>query len=195
MSSSLNIHEVFDGFISGLKEVVGINFAAVAMIEESTVSISAVLTEVENIWNVGDILPLKGTATELVVSQKKICTSLIWLSTGYSSRGKISAARPALGRLSSFDRKKRGYRQFDSGKPGPAAYSREQIDLLERLTAQIATSIDNAQLYARAEHRARVDELTAFLTAAISTRYCYVKFNVIPVWQFFLGRVYRYRPL
>ena len=42
----------------------------------------------------------------------------------------------------------------------PNAYSQSQISLLNRLASQISTSVANAQLYARAEQRARVDELT-----------------------------------
>ncbi|MEJ2740153.1 MAG: diguanylate cyclase, partial [Dehalococcoidia bacterium] len=42
----------------------------------------------------------------------------------------------------------------------PKAYSQSQIHLLERLASQISTSIVNAQLYEKAEQRARVDELT-----------------------------------
>jgi diguanylate cyclase (GGDEF)-like protein len=40
------------------------------------------------------------------------------------------------------------------------AYSTEQVNLLERLASQIAVSVDNSRLYAKAEQRARVDELT-----------------------------------
>ncbi|MDH5364908.1 MAG: diguanylate cyclase, partial [Dehalococcoidia bacterium] len=41
-----------------------------------------------------------------------------------------------------------------------AAYNPGQIRLLEHLALQIATPIENSQLYARAEQRARIDELT-----------------------------------
>ncbi|MBE0431016.1 MAG: diguanylate cyclase, partial [Dehalococcoidia bacterium] len=40
------------------------------------------------------------------------------------------------------------------------AYSLRQIRLLEKIASQIAAPIENAQLYGRAEQRARVDELT-----------------------------------
>jgi diguanylate cyclase (GGDEF)-like protein/putative nucleotidyltransferase with HDIG domain len=42
----------------------------------------------------------------------------------------------------------------------PNAYNRRQIKLLEQVALQIATPIENAQLYARAEQRSRIDELT-----------------------------------
>ena len=42
----------------------------------------------------------------------------------------------------------------------PNAYTNRQIRLLEQVALQIATPIENAQLYTRAEQRSRVDELT-----------------------------------
>jgi diguanylate cyclase (GGDEF)-like protein/putative nucleotidyltransferase with HDIG domain len=42
----------------------------------------------------------------------------------------------------------------------PNAYSPEQVRLLEGLASQIAVPVENSQLYAKAEQRARVDELT-----------------------------------
>ena len=161
MSSSLDIHEVYDGFISGLKEVVDINFAAIALIEENMVSISAMLSEVGAIWNVGDVIPSKSTATEWVVKQKKsfyepdLSIDRVF-DTGekYLRQGLRSIVYLPL------IVKNEGIGSLILSSRNPQAYSREQVDLLERLTAQIATSIDNTQLYARAEHRARVDELT-----------------------------------
>ncbi|MFW6150845.1 MAG: diguanylate cyclase, partial [Chloroflexota bacterium] len=46
------------------------------------------------------------------------------------------------------------------GSLRPHAYTPRQIQLLEHLALQIAVPIENAQLYARAEQRARIDELT-----------------------------------
>jgi len=42
----------------------------------------------------------------------------------------------------------------------PNAYSQSQIQLLSQLTSRIAMAIENARLYAEAEHRARIDQLT-----------------------------------
>jgi diguanylate cyclase (GGDEF)-like protein len=42
----------------------------------------------------------------------------------------------------------------------PNAYSSAQVLLLERLAFQIAMPIENTRLYARAEQRARIDEIT-----------------------------------
>jgi diguanylate cyclase (GGDEF)-like protein/putative nucleotidyltransferase with HDIG domain len=46
------------------------------------------------------------------------------------------------------------------GSLKPDAYSHRQIRLLEQVARHIATPVENAQLYARAEQRARIDELT-----------------------------------
>jgi len=43
----------------------------------------------------------------------------------------------------------------------PQAYGEEQLKLLEQVARQIATPIENAMLYGRAEQRSRVDELTS----------------------------------
>jgi diguanylate cyclase (GGDEF)-like protein/putative nucleotidyltransferase with HDIG domain len=42
----------------------------------------------------------------------------------------------------------------------PNAYTPGQVHLLERLASQIAVPVENSRLYAKAEQRARVDELT-----------------------------------
>ncbi len=42
----------------------------------------------------------------------------------------------------------------------PNAYSQSQVQLLSQLASRIAMAIENARLYAQAEQRARIDELT-----------------------------------
>ena len=45
----------------------------------------------------------------------------------------------------------------------PNAYGPRHIKLLEQLASQIAMPLENSQLYARAEKKARIDELTRLL--------------------------------
>jgi diguanylate cyclase (GGDEF)-like protein/putative nucleotidyltransferase with HDIG domain len=42
----------------------------------------------------------------------------------------------------------------------PDAYSAKQVNLLEHLALQIAMPVENSQIYAKAEQRSRIDELT-----------------------------------
>ncbi len=161
MTSSLNIQEVYDAFVAGLREVVDVDFASVALVEGNELYLSALSTEVGSAWQVGERIQLKGTATEWAISHKKsliepdlardrmFSTSEDLLNRGIRSivylplitKGEV------IGNLTIASR-------------NPNAYSKAQVHLLERLSSQISTSIANAQLYARAEQRARIDELT-----------------------------------
>jgi diguanylate cyclase (GGDEF)-like protein len=163
MTSSLDIQEVYEAFVTGLREVVDVDFATVALIEGNEIYFSALSTsnKVGTIWQIGQRLPLKETATEWVVTHNK---SLVehdlshdrMFQTGdeYLKQGIRSIIYLPL------ITKGTGIGSLIIGSRRSNAYTQEQVRLLERLASQIATSIANAQLYAKAERRARVDELT-----------------------------------
>jgi diguanylate cyclase (GGDEF)-like protein len=161
ITSSLNIQEVYEVFIAGLRKVIDIDFASVMMIEESNVHFSALSSEVGSPWHTGEIIPIPGTPSEWILKYKK---SLLepdldhdsMFNTGEEliSRGiksiiylPLVAKGDVIGNLTIASCKR-------------DAYSPPQVLLLERLASQISTSIANAQLYSKAEQRARVDELT-----------------------------------
>ena len=161
ITSSLNIQEVYDVFIAGLKEVVDVDFATIALIEGNELYFSALSTEVGSAWQAGERMPLKDTATKWVAERKKALVEpdlaqnrRFRSAEEYIKRGirsivylPLLVKGEATGSLIIASRR-------------PKAYSPGQVRLLERLASQIATPVENSRLYAKAEQRARIDELT-----------------------------------
>jgi len=164
ITSSLDIQEIYDGFIEELKKIIDVNWAAVVLIEENYLHFLALFSEVSSPWKVRQRIPLKGTATEWVANNRK------------------SMSEPDLSRESKFitgnQHLKQGIRSITYlpliakgevigslivASRQPNAYSQRHIMLLEQLASQIAMSIENSRLYTEAEERARVDELTGLL--------------------------------
>jgi len=161
MTSSLNIQNVYDTFVAGLREVIDVDFATVALIEGNELRLSALFSDVGSSWQVGERVDFKGSATEWVVNQKRSLVEpdlakgrMFFTGDEYLSRGIRSIVYLPL------ITKDEGIGSLIIASRRPDAYTREQVDLLERLASQISTSVANAQLYANAEQRARVDELT-----------------------------------
>jgi diguanylate cyclase (GGDEF)-like protein len=161
ITSSLNIQEVYEVFIAGLREVISVYFAAVVLVEGSELRISALSSQVGSIWEIGQKISLKGTATEWMIRHKKSLLepnleqdSMFYTGKQYQKQGIRSIVYLPL---ISKDEVIGG---LIIGSCYPNAYSPGQINLLERLASQISTSVANSQLYARAEQRARIDELT-----------------------------------
>jgi len=161
ITSSLDIKEVYDGFITGLREEVDVDWATIALIEEEEFSFEVLCTEVGSAWDAGEKIPLKGTGTEWVAKQKRVLfepdlkrRKRFWTGEEHLKRGIRSIVYlPLLVRGQTI-----GSLIIASRKPN--AYTTGHIHLLERLASQIAMPVENSRLYARAELRARVDELT-----------------------------------
>jgi len=161
ITSSLNIREVYDAFITGLREVVDVDWATIALIEGDELSLEVLSTEVGSAWGAGEKMPLKGTGTEWVAKQKRVLfepdlkkKKRFWTGEGHLRQGIRSIVYlPLLVRGQTI-----GSLIIASRKPN--AYTTGHIHLLERLASQIAMPVENSRLYARAELRARVDELT-----------------------------------
>ncbi|MBI4187419.1 MAG: diguanylate cyclase [Chloroflexi bacterium] len=164
ITSSLNIREIYDSFISELKQVVDVSWAAIALIEEDSLYFLALSSEIGSAWKVGDRIPIKGTATEWVAANKRtvvepdlmqesrFATAEYYIKQGVRSIVYLPliAKGKAIGTLTVASRH-------------PNAYSQRQMALLEQLAAQIAMPVENSRLYATVEERARIDELTGLL--------------------------------
>ncbi len=161
ITSSMNIGEIFEGFAQELKEVVDVDWATIALIEGAELRFLALTSTIGSAWKVGDRIPLSGTATEWVVREKKPLYEAnlsrhkrFWAGEHHLRRGVRSIVYlPLVVRGEGIGSFIVASRRADAYNPG-------QIRLLEHLALQIATPIENAQLYARAEQRARIDELT-----------------------------------
>jgi len=164
ISSSFDIQEIYDSFIEELKKVVDVNWAAIVLIEENQLYFLALFSEIGSAWKVGERVPIRGTAMEWVATHKE------------------AVVEPDLSRESRFVtgkfHLKQGVRSiaylpliakgevigsFVVASRDPNIYSQRHMMLLEQLASQMAMSIENSRLYAKAEEKARVDELTGLL--------------------------------
>jgi diguanylate cyclase (GGDEF)-like protein len=161
ITSNLNISEVYDIFINGLREVMDVDFTSVALIEDSKLHISALSSNVESPWQVGDEVDLHGTSTEWTIANKRSLTEPDLRKDSVFKVGKeyIKLGIRSIVYLPLFI-KGEGIGSLIIASKKPREYSREQINLLERLASQISTAVDNARLYSRVEEQARIDDLT-----------------------------------
>jgi len=161
MTSSLDIRQIYDSFIRELRKVLDVDWAAITLVEGEELNLLAITSEVGSAWHTGDKLPLKDTATEWVVTNKVPLLepnlpeeSRFWTGKYHLKQGiqslvflPLMVGSEAIGSMCVASRRTN-------------AYSQSQVQLLSQLASRIAMSIENARLYAQAEQRARIDELT-----------------------------------
>ncbi len=164
LSSSLDIQEIYDSFIAELKKVVDVNWAAIVLIEENELYFLALSSEIGSAWQVGERVPIKGSATEWVVAHKKSVVEPDLVQESLFATGKyhLKQGVRAIAYLPLIA-KGESTGSLIVACRHPNAYNQRQIVLLEQLASQIAMSVENARLYAQAEEKARVDELTGLL--------------------------------
>ncbi len=161
ITSSLNIRDVYGSFVNELKAVFDIEWATITWIEGDDVVFEALSTEIDSPWQAGDRVPLKGTVTEWIAKHKKAwMQSDLERKSGFTTTDELLklgirsiAYLPLFAKGSVI-----GSLVVASRRLG--AYSREHVSLLERIALQIAVSLEKGKLYARAEERSRIDELT-----------------------------------
>ena len=161
ITSGLSIQDIFAGFARELKAVVDVDWATIALIDGNELCFSALSSTIGSTWQTEDRIPLKGTATEWVRREKKSLYEAdlaryhrFWTGEYHLKQGVRSLVSLPL------SIKDQCIGSLILGSCRPNAYSPKQIRLLEQLALQIATPIENARLYTRAEQRARIDELT-----------------------------------
>jgi diguanylate cyclase (GGDEF)-like protein len=161
MTASLDIRQIYDSFIKELRKVLDVDWAAITLVEGEELNLLAITSEIGSAWQTGDKLPLKGTATEWVVTNKVPLVepnlpeeSRFWTGKYHLKQGvqsivflPLMVGTEAIGGMCVASRR-------------PNAYSQSQVQLLSQLASRIAMSIENSRLYAQAEQRARIDELT-----------------------------------
>jgi len=161
ITSSLNIRDVYGAFIAGLKKVIDVDWATIALIEGDELHFEVLSTEVGSAWQAGEKIPLEGTGTEWVAKRKKTLVEpdlaknrRFWTGEAHFKQGirsivylPLLVKGEAIGSLTVASRQ-------------PNAYTTGEVHLLESLASQISMPVENSRLYAKAEQRARVDELT-----------------------------------
>ena len=164
ITSSLDIQEIYDSFIGELKKVVDIDWASIVLIEDSHINILALYSEIGSAWKLGERVPLRGTGTEWVAINKQAI-----LEPDLSQGGQFVTAkyhhRQGIRSIAYFPLIAKGVviGSFVVASREPNAYSQRHVALLEQLASQVAMSIENSRLYAEAEEKARIDELTDLL--------------------------------
>lgn len=164
ITSSLDIQRIYDSFITELKKVVDVNWAAIALIEESEIHFLALSSEVGSAWQVGERIPVKGTATEWVAMHRKaiIEPDLVQESRFSTGRYHLQQGVRSIIYLPLIV-KDEVIGSLIVASRQPNAYTQRHIKLLEQLASQIAMPIENSRLYAEVEEQARIDELTGLL--------------------------------
>jgi diguanylate cyclase (GGDEF)-like protein/putative nucleotidyltransferase with HDIG domain len=161
LSSSLDIQEIFGSFIEELKKVVDVNWATIVLIEGEYLCVMALTSPEISAYQVGERLPMEGTGTGWVVTQKKTFVEPDLVQERYFNTSEHFYTI-GMRTLAYFPliAKGRVIGSFIVASKTPNAYTQRHIKLLEQLAAQIAMPLENSQLYAKAEKKARIDELT-----------------------------------
>jgi len=161
MTSNVSIQMIFEGFAQELKTVADIDWATIALIDGNELYFMVLSSIIGSAWQPGERIPLEGTATQVACHERRAVYEAdlkrqhrFWTSENHSQQGirsvvhlPLSVADHTIGSLILASRQ-------------PNAYSRSQIQLLQRVASQIAAPIENAQLYARLEQKSRIDTLT-----------------------------------
>ena len=164
ITSSMDIQGIYDSFIKELKKVVDVSWAAIILIEENDLYFLALSSEIGSAWKVGERVPIKGTATEWVATHKK---SVVESDLSQESRFETAKYHLKQGVRSiaylPLIAKGKAIGSLVVASCNPNAYSQRHVMLLEQLASQIAMPVENSRLYAEAEEKARIDELTGLL--------------------------------
>ena len=161
ITSSMSIQMIFEAFTQELRKVVNMDWASIALIDGDELYFLALSSTIGSAWQREERIPLEGTATELVSREGKSVYEAdlkrehrFWTGEHYLQQGirsvvylPLSVTDRNIGSLTLASRKSN-------------AYSDRQIKLLGKVALQIAAPVENAQLYARAEQKSRIDELT-----------------------------------
>ena len=164
ITSSLDIQRIYDSFIEELKKTVDVSWAAITLIEEREIYFLALSSEIGSAWQVGERIPIKGTATEWITTHKK---AIIEPDLAQETRFSTGTYHLQQGVRSIIYLplivKDTVIGSLIVASHRPNAYTQRHLKLLEQLASQIAMPIENSRLYAKVEQRARMDGLTGLL--------------------------------
>jgi diguanylate cyclase (GGDEF)-like protein/putative nucleotidyltransferase with HDIG domain len=161
VTSSVSIETIFDGFAQELKKVVDIDWATIALIDEEELHVLALSSTIGSPWHAEQRIPLEGTATEWVCRERKSLyeADLARHQRFYTGKNYLQKGIHSVVYLPLTIKDESIGSLIVASRP-PNAFTPKQIRLLEQVALQIATPIENSQLYRQAEQRARIDELT-----------------------------------
>ena len=161
INSNLNIQDVYETFIDGLKEVVDIDFATIGRIDNNELELTALYNKHNYPLHLGDTLKLQHSGLEWIVLRKKC---LIYPDSHPEKSGQIIDRLLSYGLKSllfvPLVHKNETTGVLTLGNSNQSVFTEEQVQFIEQIASQISTAVVNSQLYASAETRARIDELT-----------------------------------
>lgn len=166
--SSPDIHQICEGLASELSRRMPVEWASIVTIKEEELYFQSLSSKIESVWKTGDIVPLKGTATEYVATTKQILYEpdlsqqrRFWTGEYHLKQGiKSILYAPLLAEDKIF-----GALVIASTQPN--AYGEKVLSLLFHATTQIAMPIKNAILLDEIERRKGLLEAISDLTKII----------------------------
>ncbi|MFO7773093.1 MAG: diguanylate cyclase [Dehalococcoidia bacterium] len=161
VTSSVSIETIFEGFVQELKRMVDFDWITIALIDGNELYFLALSTTAGSPWQANERIPLEGTGTEWVCREGKSMYEAdlsqyqrFWTGEQHLEQGIRSIVYLPL------TVKDQSIGSLIVASRHLGAFTARQIKLLEQVARQIATPVENSQLYARAEQRSRIDELT-----------------------------------
>jgi HD-GYP domain-containing protein (c-di-GMP phosphodiesterase class II) len=159
LSSSLNINEIYEIVISGIRELVDFDQATITLVEEGTLRFLAVYSSVETVFVEDVVVPLAGTATEWVMAHKVTNFEADFAERMqfpfdeiHFNEGMRSAMRlPLISKGWVFG-------TFNLNSCKPDAFGQREQEIMEELVGQIAPAIKNDRLFTEAKRRMEVLE-------------------------------------
>lgn len=146
ISSSLNLNDVYETFARTLKEAVSVDWAVVTLIDESQKRLRfiALSSEIGSAWDLGESIPLEGTATAWVAANRQTSYEpdlekerQFWTDEALLKQGIRSAVRlPLISRNRLMGSLCLGSRQAQ-------AYGQDDREMLEELANQMAVALSN----------------------------------------------------
>lgn len=161
VTSSMSIESIFERFVEELREMVDFDWATITLADGNQLYILALSSNIGSPWENERRITLEGTATELVCRERRTVyePDLTQYSRFVTGKHHIEHGIRSILYLP-LNIKDDCIGCFVLASRERDAFDARKIRLLEQVSLQIATPVENSQLYARAEQRSRVDELT-----------------------------------
>ena len=166
---SPDVSPICEAFAAELSRKMPVDWASIVTIEGKALHFRSLSSRIKSFWEVGDVIPLKGTATEYVATTKQLLYEpdlskerTSWTGEYHLKRGGIRSIVyvPLLAEDKVF-----GALVIASTQPN--AYGNKELNLLSHATGQIAASIKNAVLLHEIKRQQELLKATGDLTKVI----------------------------
>jgi signal transduction histidine kinase len=170
ITSSLDINEVYERFATELRQIIDIDWASICVIEKDKLRFYALSTQIGSAWELGELIPLEGTATQWVTKNKQalfepdlLIDKKFWTGDYHLRQGLRSIVYLPL------IEKDEGFGTLILGSRHPNAYGEKELALLDHISNQIALPVRNDQLYTELKRKTELLKAVSRLTRIISS--------------------------